>query len=301
MKKPVLRGYRINKKERLAETFNRIIQEQLVQAADLSERFMTDPDMATHEIRKITKRIRAVYKLFRHPVGTETYLKAIEFYGGVSKLLAGHRMCGVYLETLNHLTENKKLKLNKAYYKRLSSELNELHRTTTRNLIHENQTGRKINDLLTEEKNQMQTAPLINCVFNDIAGTGLLATYTKGRKCLDKVIQQPDMESLHNLRKQVKSIWNQLLLLRPLWPSGLSPLIMQYDHLAEKLGYEHDLAELELYLKAHHPQIRSESAKRLIAFISTYRIRLQGFAIPLASRLYAEKTRWNGQKNRNIL
>src|SRR5512143_2550215 len=128
MKKPVLCGYRIHNKERLADTFNRIIQEQLVQATDLSELFTTDPDRATHEIRKITKRIKAVYKLFRRPIGTETYLKAKEFYNGVSKLLAEHRMCSVYTETFNHLTENKKLKLNKVYYKRLSSELNELHR-----------------------------------------------------------------------------------------------------------------------------------------------------------------------------
>ena len=98
-------------------------------------------------------------------------------------------------------------------------------------------------------------------------------------------------ENLHELRKQVKFLWIHYLILRPIYPAYLGLLAHQLDILAQKLGLDHDLAELEQYLIKEQYQKDKTAAGILLDFIQKKRKTLQKTSLPLAIRLYMEKPR----------
>jgi CHAD domain-containing protein len=175
------------------------------------------------------------------------------------------------------------------YVGKLISELEKQHRRLTKQLLRKERLEGKIKQLFRQQFNLLETAPAFNCDEACLM-EGLRETYSKGLKYLEVSIEKPDAENLHNLRKKVKLIWNQLCLLRPIWPPVLGPLIRQFDLLAEKLGQEHDLAELQassIFNKNNFPL--NDRQNRLKEFISLNREHILIAIIPLAKRLYAEK------------
>jgi CHAD domain-containing protein len=288
MKKAVLHGFRIFKQEPLPETFRRIILEQLDQSLELCSRFPENPDFVTHEMRKSTKRIRAVYRLFRQAAGNNMYLHGKEIYGALSLLLANHRISNVYVETMHRLAADKRLPVDLVYIDKRIAEQESKHQQLTHKLIREQGIDHQLKGIIVAEREKLLSEPVFSCNFANLS-KGIRDTYAQGRKNLDMIVQQADTENLHNLRKRVKSLWNQLILLRPIWPATLSLAIHQFDMLAEKLGLEHDLAELEQFLNKE--RIGNDESQHIIllGLIAKKRQQIQKAFVPLAMRLYAEK------------
>ncbi len=288
MKKAVLHGFRIFKQEPLPETFRRIILEQLDQSLELCSRFPENPDFVTHEMRKSTKRIRAVYRLFRQAAGNNMYLHGKEIYGALSLLLANHRISNVYVETMHRLAADKRLPVDLVYIDKRIAEQESKHQQLTHKLIREQGIDHQLKGIIVAEREKLLSEPVFSCNFAYLS-KGIRDTYAQGRKNLDMIVQQADTENLHNLRKRVKSLWNQLILLRPIWPATLSLAIHQFDMLAEKLGLEHDLAELEQFLNKE--RIGNDESQHIIllGLIAKKRQQIQKAFVPLAMRLYAEK------------
>jgi CHAD domain-containing protein len=114
-------------------------------------------------------------------------------------------------------------------------------------------------------------------------------TYGRGIKNLEMVLQNPVNENLHNLRKSVKYLWNQFIILRPLWPPVMGTSIRHLDLLAEKLGFDHDLAELEQFLLNNPSLNHGKGAEQLLHGIRTKRRQIQKTTIPLARRIFSER------------
>jgi CHAD domain-containing protein len=288
MEKQALHGFRIYRQETLSETYQRILYEQINYSIDLCKSYPDDPDFSTHEIRKSTKRIRSVYRLFQSALGMEAFQYGNEFYGNISRLLADHRVSKVHLEILQRFCEDQKLSLIRDYLKEEISTMEKQHVELTGKLFHKNKLDRQILQLLEDENNRLRTSVPASIEFASLA-EGMQNTYKKAKQHLILIVQETNAENLHELRKKVKAIWNHLLLVRPLWPGYTSPAIRQFDLLAEKLGMEHDLSELENFMDPKKTQKNHEPHQLLMAHIAVRRRNIQKAIIPLASRLFVEK------------
>jgi CHAD domain-containing protein len=261
----------------------------------LCRQFTQKPDLATHEIRKASKRIRAVYRLFRKATGEDQYRHSKAFYADLSHMLAVYRISAVNIETLRWLTPDKRLPVNSGFMHDVTATLEKRHQQLTSIMIEEQQVDRNLSDKLRAEIESLNAHPLFSCDFHNLV-PGLRNTYNSGKTGLDQALFLPTTENLHEFRKVVKSLWIQFLLLRPIWPSYVGLAAHQLDILAQRLGLEHDLAELEQLLVRDRTGDNPVQLSNLLDFIAKKRQIVQKTLIPLARRLYFEKPRTMGIK-----
>jgi len=254
----------------------------------LCRQFPEKPDFATHEIRKSTKRVRAVYRLFRQVTGNELYGHGKEFYSNGSHVLAEHRLSLVYFETLKMISTERKMPANAKYLGKLIRAMEMYHTELTAEILITHQVDQGLYGLIESELRANARELPAQGKFNDLVSC-LRKTYRRGKKCLDQAIIQPTAENFHELRKITKSLWNELILIRPIWPSYYGFAIHHLDNLAQKLGFEHDLAELEKLLRGESSGKDRIQRTLLSDYIAWKRKQMQKSIIPLAQRLFADK------------
>lgn len=295
MKKTKLTGFRIYRQEPLPETFKRVVLEQLTYSLSYIPKFSETPDLATHEIRKSTKRARAVCRLFRQSTSEDMYQSFNNFFGNLSQMLAEHRSSRARIDTLHLLKKEKKTQVISAFIGELSASLEERNKDLTTQLFIDGQTGILLKDLLSAQIKSLSDTAFHSCDIRQVV-SGLRKTYGRCRSLLKVANEMPSTENLHNLRKAVKALWYQYILLRPVWPSYMGAEIHQLDLLAQKLGHEHDLAELERFIRENAAGYHVNQLKILLELISWKRLQQQKTSRSLAIRLFADKPTDLGRK-----
>ncbi|MBN2812863.1 MAG: CHAD domain-containing protein [Bacteroidales bacterium] len=288
MKKQAFNGFRIYRNEALPDFFTRLVTEQLNLCIDLCHGFAKNPDYAVHEIRKATKRIRSVYRLFQPGFETEAYENARRQFAGLSDLLAIARRNEVYRQSLALLSGDRRYKPVHLAAEKLTEEITKQHKTFIFNMIQQEHIPEQIVTILKKEKQLLRKTNLSHADLS-LLYAGWKQTYRQGLNNLKVVMQHTNAITLHNLRKSVKMIWNQLLLFQPLWPAVLNGYISQFDRLAEKLGMDHDLAELEAFIKANTHILSPDETSNMLAVTAKKQQQIRQTAIPIATKLFAEK------------
>jgi CHAD domain-containing protein len=283
------KGFRIYKQELYADTIRRLVLEQLNLSLEYCRQANKDTDTAVHEIRKCSKRIRALYRLCRTAIGEETFRHGMEKYRVISQALAIPRLSAVYIETLKLLTAEKRISVAKSFLSELMLAFEQHHKTTIFLEVYKQEIMSKTENLLLEEITSPHDISFFNVDFKSITN-GIARTYNQGKTSLEIAVHEPVTENFHTLRKRVKYLWNQCMVLRPIWPPAMGMTIHQLDLLAEKLGNEHDLAELELFLNTNKIKRKQVQQEHLLRLIGIKRRQLQQAIKPLAMRIYAEKT-----------
>ena len=283
-----MEGYRIYRLEAFADNYRRVTDELIRNSLSMCLRSVDEPDIATHEIRKSTKRIRAVFRLFRQATGEATCQRSVEHFRAISGLLAEIRLSKVYADTLLSISLDKRLIIDPQVIKKLIQKLRQHHKRLLSGAIEKKKLFQQVGSLLSVELEHAETHPVSFCEFGMLAES-IRKTYRNGKSDLDIMLNQYSPENLHNLRKTVKCLWNQLVLIRPVWPSGMGMMIYNLDLLAERLGNEHDLDELDLYLNRSLQSRKVPVPLRLNDYITQKRRHLLKSIIPLATRLFSEK------------
>jgi CHAD domain-containing protein len=283
-----MQGFHISRLEPFTNTYRRVIVEQIIMAMDLCQRSMEQPDIATHEIRKNSKRIRAVYSLFKEATGKESYHLGQDHIRTISRLLAPHRLSKVYCDCLSEILLDKRHPVDPMVTGKLMHQLETDHQLLTNEIVERGHLFNEVIILLTKERDRVEKVPLSEFDFNLLAN-GIKNSYADGRNKLDLALNQNTAENLHELRKTVKSLWNQLILIRPVWSSMIGLNIHYLDVLAEKLGKDHDLSELIHYLAIQGKSTGSTIPGELKDHIDIKRTNLQKSIVPLAVRLFSEK------------
>jgi CHAD domain-containing protein len=123
-----------------------------------------------------------------------------------------------------------------------------------------------------------------------VLGAGLKRIYRSGRDAFAMAQEDPSEDNLHEWRKQVKYLWHQLQVLRPLQPALMKTLADQAHALADALGDDHDLAVLHQKLLAEPERFPDRATVHALAgLIGLRRAELQEQAFALGHRLYKEK------------
>jgi hypothetical protein len=119
---------------------------------------------------------------------------------------------------------------------------------------------------------------------------GLERTYRQGRKAMEAAQSEASVENLHEWRKQSKYLWQEMKILRPLWPRLIGGLAAEAHRLTRSLGESHDLAALAGKARANRRAFAdARTLDALLATIDRRRSRLRERAFVLGARIYEEK------------
>jgi CHAD domain-containing protein len=280
--------YRIQKNEDLSETYRRVIREQILLSVGFCQRSDEEPDTAAHEIRKCTKRIRAVYRLFRKATGKSTCHRGQDHFRTISGLLADFRLSRVHADTLSRISIDKGLTADAMTMGNLVSDFQKNHRQFTTEVLKNQQLFPQISHLLSAELERLENDPVSACEFGMLADS-IKKTYRTGSENLKILVNQYSAENLHNLRKTVKCLWYQMTMIRPIWPSAISMTVHCLDVLSERLGSDHDMHELVLHLNREAEVKKNPVPLHLTDYINLKRKKLYNGILPLALRLFSEK------------
>jgi CHAD domain-containing protein len=119
---------------------------------------------------------------------------------------------------------------------------------------------------------------------------GLKNVYQRGRAACADARRRPAAETLHEWRKQVKYLSNEVILMRMLFGVGLKEILRGSQKLGALLGEDHDLVLLEAKLDEFYGNglLRADNTARSVFCkrIKRRRKKLQAASFRLGKRLY---------------
>lgn len=243
-------------------------------------------DMATHEVRKACKKLRALVRLVR-PVFADYAVENAEFRD-IARLLSGVRDAKVMLDTLDLLLADASKNGELATFEPVREDF-------VRNLGHPARAD-VAHDPLQEAQARLEAARERIGAWAlaeegwDALEPGLCRIVRRARKAARTVAVDPTPLHYHELRKLMKYHWYHTRLLLPVWPSMTEPRAAELARLADLLGLHHDISVFEARLGGSLPHgDRRRAVVALLSRAEDRRAALEREAGPLVARLLAQK------------
>lgn len=278
--------YRLERSESVARGVRRIADDQATRA--ISE--LRDPDLdhavRVHQVRKRVKKLRALLRLVRPAMGKASFHERNDRLRQLNRELAGARDAQVRIETATALAGDHPDLASLGFD--TVREYLQLQLETERELAGGDAGPGPIADTLASLRDDIGRWPLDDDGFALIS-RGLKSAYARGREALDDVLEQPDDEHLHALRKRVKDYAYHTRLLRDAWPAPMKCLVNEASMAAELLGDHHDLAVLGQALVVMPDGLVTDVERAAWGErIRREQARLERQALQIARRLYVE-------------
>jgi CHAD domain-containing protein len=284
------RKFRLHGREGVADGLRRIARAQIDGAVEgLRDRDGTDVGEAVHDARKSFKRLRALVRLARDELGTETYRRENTAFRDAGRGLAGARDAKVLVETLDGVTEAFADELPDDAFAPLRARLVTEAKAAHDRLEDDEDALREVLDALASARARVETWPLDSQAGYDMLGPGFARIYRRGRRARQAAARDTNAETLHELRKRVKDLWHAAQIARPVAPKTMRKLARRASKLSDVIGDDHDLAVLSEAAAARADAMGDEERQLLQTLIERRRSRLQNEALVQARRLYAAK------------
>jgi CHAD domain-containing protein len=246
-------------------------------------------DDAVHRARKHLKKARAILRLLRPAMGEAAFTRENTALRDAARPLSTARDGKALLDQLEKLVQRYGAPARALPLDPLRRLLQRERKESRRKLLR-GPTALRAQRATLSDVHRRSSRWRVGRHGWSVLGEGLKRIYGKGRQGLALARAKRSNERLHEWRKQVKYLWHQLQLLKPLWPGLIGELADQGHQLADYLGDDHDLAVLREKVLGNRelfPQLSMRSA--LVALIDRCRTELQDKAIVLGERLYEEK------------
>jgi CHAD domain-containing protein len=245
-----------------------------------------DPDEATHDARKRTKKLRALLRLVRPELSDDVYRRENRALRDAARQLSAVRDAWVLVEALDDLLTPPTDVLTEHSVAGLRAELVREHR--------ELQAGQGEHDTLAQAASEYERVleRVSRWTLPDHGWSslddGMEAVVREGRQRMDKACARGHAEDFHEWRKQVKYLRHQFELVRPAWPDVLEAMADTAAEMGDLLGTDHDLAVLRERVLGE-PSLTPQTCRALLERIDERRRDCQQEAFALGRRLYAEK------------
>ena len=281
-------GFKLKKNESASAGIRRVVREEIDESLDLVKKGPADPETAVHELRKHFKRIRAVLSLVRDELGEEVYARENGALRDLGRRLSSARDASIRVSALDRLREAYEndfpadgiATVKTRLAARRGAALRPLRRRPAFSAI-----GRDLNAL----RRRIPAWPIRKAGFDGLA-SGLRRIYRQGRESEDRAYTSRTDEDFHEWRKRSKDLRYGAELLEPLWPETMKEVEQALHDLTDRLGDDHDLAELRKTLSASPKLVEgAHGVGTLLELIDRRRAELQVAARPLGELLYAEK------------
>ncbi len=272
-------------RESADEDLIRILNDQIdIALSHLDKESDNDFDNSVHEVRKCIKRIRAVLRLVRDDIGMQKYRKENFFFRDINRNMSELRSINVNIETLVKLDSEES-----ARYKALIEHFIELKEKIIYKLCLEDDRLGNVVKMLKRGKERTGRVLIKNKDF-EILFLGLIRIFNQCLRSMILAKKEPSKVNLHEWRKKVKYLYYQFQVLEPVLPEDLVIYTPELDKLADYLGEDHDLAELEDSLLGN-PLLPDESAKpeSIYNLIDKVRYDKQKLLFLLAGEIFDER------------
>ncbi len=240
---------------------------------------------AIFDVRKRCKKVRAVLRLVREPLGEKRYRRANVAYRDAGRALSGHRDGRVLLAAFDSLSAANSESLADVDVAVVRTGLERLAKVS---LVDAEQSIEQATALLQHASTRLDGWRLDGDSW-DLMAEGAAAVHDRGSMALARAVRKPTVERLHELRKQAKYTRYHLRMFRPLSPSMVLPLLAQFEAVGDDLGLAHDLSLLEAALSADPDGFGGqEHIEPVMALSTDRRAEFEAAGLGLARRLYAE-------------
>jgi CHAD domain-containing protein len=279
-------SYRLQDQETVPDSVRRVVLEQLDKALDQTKAASRNQDEAIHDARVCLKKVRAVLRLVQATVDANLFRRENACYRDASRRLSAVRDSAAILEMFDKLTDRFAAQLAADVFLELRQSLSQ---STTARRTEKRQALAAVGRTLTAARRRVERWPIPEDGFSALR-LGLKDTYRRGRRSFVTAFEQPSVENFHAWRKEVKYLWYQLRLLKPIWPPMMRTLADELKTLGDRLSDDHDLAVLRQRVLDQAEKLGDRTTlEALIALIDQRRGELQVEAKHLGERLYAEK------------
>ncbi len=264
-----------------------------------------DRDLAVHETRKALKRIRAILRLIRIDIGRYAYKQENTVLRDTSRKLSVVRSAAVMVETARQLLENDPTLLDPIAARRLVVGLEDRRDTLRTPVIHDRQMLTDVVTTLLCARSRYAGWPIVELAVspdrpdrrplrNEFAAIapGLERTYRRGQRAMLQAATTRSAFDLHYWRKRSKYLRHQHEFLEELWPPVIGAAAESFAELSDRLGADHDLAELSALLATRPTLILDPSARyRFLAAVERRRRDQHPELLALGARVFGETPR----------
>ncbi|GAB3560635.1 CHAD domain-containing protein [Spirosoma fluminis] len=273
----------------IAQNINRILSEEVKAAFEA----LTKPGQASgetiHSVRKRIKKIRALFRLVRSEQKEKDFQRLNRYYRDIGHQLSQLRDATVMIKTLDKLREAQSASIPTQVFTRLHKVLVDQQDQATKAFFKDPTKIGQLAKAFTQASQRVEGLGKRHNGFQVVA-PNLKEIYRRARKALKVSMHNPSIDHLHELRKEVKTLWYHTRLLQPSWPDLLKAYAHEFGRLGELLGEDHDFGVLAQLIESDQLWLRNQQTKkRVLQGLHEQRTRLQEQIFPLANRLLAEK------------
>ncbi len=238
----------------LADYMNRpgdFLKGALLEEMDIISSFCTgevkDMDVTVHEIRKSIKKVRAILRMIRNGISDDEYKAENKLFRDLNRELSEARNIKIYQTCMIDLKERLPFD---AFEKEMDKSIVEIGNelTSNREQLVENEIFSQIFIRTNEAKVRINNIELKTDDFG-LMKNGLQKIYKRARKFSFLIQEDPSVEYLHEYRKKIKYLWNQLLILQPVFERLLKAYAKSLKNLSDLLGDHRDYVLFLDYLE----------------------------------------------------
>jgi CHAD domain-containing protein len=277
---PPVKRYVLGSDEPAAIGLHRILIGQL-DLASFHARHLSEPDRHVHELRKATKRFRAVLRMVRDELEIAVYRDLNAAVRDVSRSLSHARSSVVMVDVFDDLVAENPDLASVVLPMGIALEADR-----DRALLAVDQ--RLVDDLaqeLTRVRARLEEDGTLG--EGPISPGGIRRTYRRGRKGMEHAYATGLAESFHMWRKQVKYLRHQMEVLAQVGAIDIVDIASGLESLGESLGRDNDLVDLARWVSAYESR-RGPSAggEALLSVIKGVRADLESVLRGPAASVY---------------
>ena len=272
-------AFQLEAGETLADGLGRIAAEE-IERARVSLQAPTDTESGVLEARKSLKKVRAILRLTRKPLGKRRFRDENRRYRDLARRLSEQRAGAVRVKALDQLALSMD---GDAPMQELQASRRRL--IPRRRRYEDASVREEVARALAEAPPGIDTLALEGF---EAVRPGLTRTYRRGRKRMREAIERPSAAAFHDWRKRVKDLWYHMRVFGPAWPEIFGPIANELHLLSRYLGDSHDLDLLEIALEEEAQADPLFDPSLLVSFLAAARAAKRAAAIELGQRLYAE-------------
>jgi CHAD domain-containing protein len=283
-------AFRLKPEMSLRKNLRRLIRKQIEGAIeDMGGSGAKSRDEVVHEARKTMKRVRAVLRLARSPIGGAKYRKANTELRDAARPLTEVRDAKILIETIDKLADQVKERVAGQAFEGVRQMLTSHAHSVRKGVLNREHAFSKIRKTLKGLQSDIGDWSDVPNKWSSI-GDGIADTYRKAADAFGDAAADPTPEKLHEWRKQAKYLRYQLQLLQPLWPERMEELENEADKMGELLGDDHDLTLLRQMLITNKDTSNDGDIDLLLALIEHRQKQLRDEAMMLGNRFFQDSS-----------
>jgi CHAD domain-containing protein len=285
-------SYELRSDETLGDSVRRIFKKQIEDAIAVVNGTEEIDDTPVHVTRKHLKKARAALRLVQKEIGHGLFREQDHSLRDVGRLISDVRDAEVRLQTIRELQSVARRQGRSAYHSvemALMMEMQGFMRAFA------DWQGQAL-PMLERVKTATDHWTMDHFTLQELR-CAVQRRYKSARHALARARSHSTSANYHELRKQAKTLWYHLRILRPINPVVLKTVSGELRAMTDLLGRAHDLTFLGERIATDRGDggWRREGEK-LLAVIEVSQQDLQRGAADLAERFFAERPRDFGSR-----